>query len=64
MSNGSYTVVITLHDEKTPKWKSSFIYSNKPHLLPMFFGIETGKIISTAQYLRLPPLPLYLPTIK
>ena len=42
-SNGSYMVVMTFRNENSIKWKSSFIYSNEPHLLPVYFGIETGK---------------------
>ena len=57
-------VVVTFHDENNAKWKSSFIYSNEPHLLPVYFGIETGKIIASMQYLHLLQLPLYLPMIK
>ena len=57
-------LVIEFHDENSLKWKSSFIYSNEPHLLPVYFGIETGKIIAPMQYLHIPQLPLYLQIIK
>ena len=41
-------VVLAFHDENNLKWKSSFIYSNEPHLLPVYFGVETGKRIAYA----------------
>jgi len=53
-------VVLGFYNEYSPKWKSSFIYSNEPHLLPVYFGFETGKIITAIQYLHLLQLPLYM----
>ena len=56
-SYGSYMVVITFHDENALKWESSFIYSNEPHLLPVYLGIKTGKrtvsihIATTVKYI-------------
>ena len=43
-------VVLLFHNENSPKWKSSFTYSNEPRLLPVYFGIETGKGTSSMQY--------------
>ena len=63
-SDSSYRVVKWFHDKNNPKWKSSFTYSNEPHLLPVYFGIETGKIIASMQYLHILQLPLYLWIIK